>query len=110
MKHTPGPWVYIPAKTIHHAHGMTTHLGAEVCDVATDHEICRAPLVANNWPADCQLIAAAPELLAACKEALATAGCVSRVNQQAPVDRCDCYVCEVARQLQSAISKAEGTK
>lgn len=60
-----------------------------------------------------RLLASAPllkaqrdELLAACKEALRIATCVSR-NEQAPQKLCDCYACEAANQLEAAIGNAE---
>lgn len=101
-KHTPGPWkwtlpggpgdIYQLEGNVEYA-DMNPILMAYDCGCQTDKETARCPLSPD--PADMKLIAAAPDLLAACKAA---------------IEKCPFPVGAslVKEQLQNAVSKAEG--
>ena len=69
-KHTPGPWVYAPKST---AYGIQspfmvwTSKGPGYGTVATTNTCGLMPTDPLRQAADARLIAAAPDLLAACK-------------------------------------------
>ncbi len=88
QKHTPGPWEVHeladgPSKTI-------GPLGVFV-----------AQTIGGNDTANARLIAAAPDLLAACKETLQ---CCDAINQ----DDADLLPSDTISQIEAAIAKAEG--
>jgi len=56
-----------------------------------------------------RIAAAAPELLAACRDVLEHLSCVAKSGRmQSPQGDCDCCSCEMSRQILAAIAKAEG--
>jgi hypothetical protein len=98
MKHTPGPWEYYDNATERGLNGITG-ISYSVC--SNKHVDDRFYLICNTTDgfkqaeADARLIAAAPELLEACKEALS----VMKRYADVPVH---------ILALEKAIAKAEG--
>ena len=85
-KHTPGPWRATPPALRHEKHGQSVvYAEADGKDVA----------VIYDGRANARLIAAAPELLAACKAIAALMDGQGRANMP-----------EVAGQARAAIAKA----
>lgn len=90
MSHTPGPWVVV---RIHSYYGTFRILAAAKRDrKRMCGKGCCDPAQPGEMEADARLIAAAPELLEACKMALAEDHCTPDVDKV----------------LQAAIAKAEG--
>ena len=96
MKHTPGPWRAV--LTYVHSVREDRRTTTSVADCGL------TPSRAEEAQANARLIAAAPELLEACKELVA-------VSEQAPmmVARCGPWLCRIVRNARAAIAKAEGT-
>lgn len=65
LKHTPGPWAveYCPVTPCYHIEAGSYPTGTNICEINEIPEI-------GNSLANARLIAAAPTLLEACKEAL----------------------------------------
>ena len=95
-KHTSGPWVVHPPGTISHPNtAAVSPLGA--FDWVCSMQLSNCP----NWRADAALIAAAPDLLEACKKMLAEI-------DDAP-EKFPSTVCSVAdEEMRAAVAKAEG--
>lgn len=93
QKHTPGPWATY--------WGSDNQTGKHPCEVAgaTGHPIAHVlrvdPAEQGDHESNAQLIAASPDLLAACKEYIAyrqgSSGCID----------------DIARRMKDAIAKAE---
>lgn len=88
-KHTPGPWVHIPASYPNHEHQINNDNGSLVASV---------PDSRLNAAANAQLIAAAPELLDALRHAVQMLG-----NQYSAESREKGW-----KAIEKAIAKAEG--
>lgn len=90
-KHTPGPWIW--------ANGFKGLYGAGKDNEVLDHAEYEGMWLGPNAKANASLIAAAPDLLEACKEAIKELeDCLS-----APSYDWDFY-----EKLRRAIAKAEG--
>lgn len=85
-KHTPGPWIVRYQKEIHPSDTKQSQIAID----SLDNDFCDG-VPKEEWRANANLIAAAPELLEACEYALKHAPNVSVVNK-----------------LSKAIDKAEG--
>lgn len=99
IKHTPGPWYIDPIKA--HANGNRRIMAEQCTPVA---------VVPEHLAADARLIAAAPDLLEALKEATsALEWRWERVaNRAAPVH--ETAIQEAYNQARAAIAKATGEK
>lgn len=98
-KHTPGPWK---------KDGFGIYDSADACIGRAYDPMRPKGFTKESIHANARLIAAAPELLEACKAAKEQARC--RVCQDRDMKQpslCDCYSCDLARMLSTAISKAE---
>lgn len=106
-KHTPGPWIYGQA-----VNGKEFVVGPSTHDSEGGHEIAYVAHVTRPDPictpeshatveANARLIAAAPELLAACQALLAEAN-----DPDHPHQGCHCPAC----QARAAIAKATGNE
>lgn len=116
---TPGPWHVQPdpqwaGKHPYHDHRFITCGNPDMTDDNWLHDpesyIIAAMRDCQNQEANARLIAAAPALLAACKAAFEILTCVAIPHNPAPCGACDCYSCEVARELRSAIALAQEGK
>lgn len=98
--HTPGPWVYVPDRNAHdyviHKEGAKESEDGFISD--EDGVVGSSEWVLIDED-DARLIAAAPELLSACRSVLHELTCP-------PFDRCDSD--ELESMLQQAIAKATG--
>jgi hypothetical protein len=100
-KHSPAPWTSDEQGLIY-AEGDTIALVYDNPDRG-DEAIGDEPSEYNK-----KLICAAPDLLAACEVGLKALSCArSSHDDDAPVPNCDCYACEAANALQSAIRKVD---
>lgn len=73
-KHTPGPWTFDPSKSWRpHRVGLKHFVGNDDADIAHISESFSSGRTPEETFANARLIAAAPELLAACQRALAEA-------------------------------------
>lgn len=104
-KHTPGPWSYEPE--INRVFSEPT----QKC-VAAPH-ILGNPAVMADWPADARLIAAAPEMLEALKEArtdlmIAADNARHAAKTDARWDGVDEKLMARVRLIDAVIAKAEG--
>lgn len=111
MKHTPGPWEFVPSRTVRHSYpiGCETHYGGEVISGVTTLAHCPigGPHIAN-WENNARLIAAAPDLLEACKRALpALESAIPWAVGQTMEER---HNNPIMVQLRTAIAKATGGK
>lgn len=86
VKHTKGPWIEI---TDNENYDIIGKDGTMICSINTS-------LVKEKWEANARLIASAPELLEACKDALAD------WTQDRYMDE------NTLAHLRNAISKAQG--
>jgi len=98
-KHTPGPWKVVATVDPIHGANPTTY---QVVGKGTKGNFARCPFVASTGyhedsESNARLIAAVPDLLAACKTFLACDGGFTRAQWLGAV-----------RQAQAVISKAEG--
>lgn len=107
--HTPGPWKYDGSSDpLPHDYACSTERiaagGVTIAEVATcEDDSC--PGVSEGW-ANARLIAAAPELLAACRELLAAF--IDRGNGFADCDLHD-HPRRIVNRAAEAIAKAEMT-
>ncbi len=102
MPHIPGPW-FVRDKY---------YIGKEgICGSFAEVKSCFD--IAPSDPcheANALLIAAAPELLDVCEDALLTFNCFARPNKSVPGDdACECAGCEIARKTRAVIAKAKGS-
>ncbi len=98
-KHTPGPWKMSGANTVHGPDCIIAFVGT------CDEEVRKFSSERQN--ADAHLIAAAPELLAACEAALRSYDLAHEVEcNLGPEDVCSCHV----GMLRTAVAKAKGEK
>lgn len=96
-QHTPGPWEFIPNRIVAHDGQAIEICSIKQFDLLNDAEQCRIE-------ADARLIAAAPELLEACKTALRDAmEPVGEHGTHYKVHRDDVAA------IRAAIAKAQGT-
>lgn len=104
-KHTPGPWQAV-SRDILSLHAYPRASGPLVC-VVDDNDNSR-------WPADANLIAAAPDLLAALEDIIGHCrGCDGRVRHYGPVpgnpgQYARNQPCIECRDAHAAIAKARG--
>lgn len=96
-KHTPGPWEIYDEEFDDRRGYQEPKIIANGSDSALVHEICTIRIGLKETPANARLIAAAPDLLAACQLALDT---MSDYRNNTPAD--------VQQFIRAAISKAEG--
>jgi len=89
-KHTPGPWKVISGAIVHSSDS------APVAEMNRTEEASKAGIYPVERDANAHLIAAAPELLKACKRLLAGYSLIDEQREEAK---------EYARQI---IAKAEG--
>ena len=98
-KHTPGPWIVGPMSDY-----IAAKDGSLIAEIPTDY----SPITGEHtgaMVANARLIAAAPELLSACREALRSLDALSEsATDGFPKDN------RAANMLRAAIAKAEGTK
>lgn len=94
-QHTPGPWRIW--------RDMDPKEPLSIVGPSEDFT-CIVAMENTQAQANARLIAAAPELLDACKDALESLTCI--VNPRKPRTGCDCYCCESARVVREAIAKA----
>jgi hypothetical protein len=97
MKHTPGPWKAYDAYEIDEEHVGLARIGTGDAPVIEANGMFRTDLIART--ADVYLIAAAPDLLEACK---AAGQFVARYDYLDPDGD------NLVAQLADAIAKAEG--
>jgi len=100
-KHTPGPWKFVPHMKDHRIFAVKKtkyHRTKTICDLYDN------PQRPQEFEANARLIAAAPELLYACKEALA-----GYLVIQSTFDRPE-DVQPMIDTLRQVITKAEGGK
>jgi hypothetical protein len=110
-KHTPGPWRYVYAPS----RGHEVHWGPPPSDEATNihRPVCHMrwtdglrPNVEETVKADAALIAAAPDLRAACEAAFHT---LEALNFDEPIDVEDNGIDSLIEQLRAAIRLAQPT-
>src|SRR5580692_109822 len=111
MKHTPGPWE-ITKEWL----SIQAYPPGNVVRICTNPQGGIGELYTHNWRANAPLIAAAPELLAACQMALELSGHAdgcrwfdiplsrhgSKQSQAEQAEACDCHL----KALRAAIAKA----
>lgn len=99
-KHTPGPWT-----AERHEHGW--HVGPQPSGVCTIHDNTNGSRYAEHQ-ANAALIAAAPDLLAACMagRAIAERSVCPFGRPYAPREDCDCNYHASYRAMLAAIAKA----
>lgn len=97
MAHTPGPWTIIPTQD-----GESDHILGDNGDsiVCTTHHPSMGRSIVNT--ADAYLIAAAPDLLAACEAALS----LMPTGEYTPNQEAKQEALIVRKQLRAAIAKA----
>lgn len=98
-KHTPGPWVAKGSEVLAHFlpyNAITGDDSSQLCATASIAQCAVSWLPSEQTEANANLIAAAPELLAAAKRAVA-----ALVANGAPN-------CEAAKECKAAIATAEG--
>lgn len=106
-EHTPGPWQAY-GLAVYSADKWTAGVndgGKWVAQVTPDWP-GNEELMPSQAQANAHLIAAAPDLLMTCHEAVESLTCI--VNPRKPDAACDCYCCESARFIRAAIAKATG--
>ncbi len=113
QKHTPGPWALAPYSDCDEVINVVAgykdlgggqsqaHWIAE-CEAGVDFGDDAEAIIATN-EANARLIAAAPDLLTACKDALGTL-----MHEPQITDRALWPLPQTLNMLQSAIAKAEG--
>ena len=104
MNHTPGPWILRACSTNCNSGRRTLYVMNSLPDIDGK---CVANVIAGPtsnpaWDANACLIAAAPDMLAACKELLAEVEHAIRQAGYDPDNR------ESITQARAAIAKAEG--
>lgn len=115
-KHTAGPWSISGPRERNYGDGVIfTEYLVHVGDKNPGNALSIVSLGGagaistrdEDVHANARLIAAAPDLLEACKAAVEVLTC-NRFGVLAPRQSCGCFTCEAARKLQSAIAKATG--
>jgi hypothetical protein len=95
MAHTPGPWETEELKIISQGGPLIAYANEE-----PDNDLY--PLVGEEVDANARLIAASPDLLAACKD-------VADIIQGGDrLETCEPWAQDVISRLRNAIAKAEG--
>jgi hypothetical protein len=118
LKHTPGPWS-LKDWTAHDQHGAIEACGTQVVD-ANGHLVSAATVEdpSEGEEANARLIAAAPELLEALKEARRAIGMHNAPNDcyaTGPLtgneyrDLVECPACSAIAMYDAAIAKATGS-
>lgn len=104
-QHTPGPWEHVPASA--HKHGMIRRAGhAHVLALVPFHTGAPSDAVDD---ANARLIAAAPDLLKACRLAVANEATADELRNSGMVDYVDIKALRaIAAAARAAIAKAEG--
>ena len=105
MTHTSGPWVMYPETDGQEIYAVDMVPGLPIRGL-----IVRMPTHATNWLANARLIAAAPDLLEALKEAR------DYVRQdlknigpcEHDVGHCVCGILSMLHRMEEAIARAEG--
>lgn len=102
MPHTPGPWT-----ATNSGFAELVYAG---CDqtLGSGHRI--AEMIGPNGEANARLIAAAPELLQALKELLATSQCIDSMNKKFTQVMAYTTAPELHQKCREAIAKATGTE
>jgi hypothetical protein len=116
MKHTPGPWEYVPS-TEHHGPYVTSNFGSTICDcyvmskpaewsVGNGGDSKPVPFLGEMADPNARLIAAAPELL----EALIDFVTAARNLRTADFSEYRQAFIEADERARAAIAKATGAK
>lgn len=100
-KHTPGPWT-----TFSYPDHVAVVFRPE--HPRRSGTVCDLTGIGGEHDANARLIAAAPDLLDALESVNTMLNCVSQKSKEAPNGNCDCYMCEAARLVKTAIAKAKG--
>jgi len=95
-KHTPGPWRTCGLNVASDGERVVAS-----CHADSPDSVVIRPTNTEECMANAQLIAVAPDLLAACEAALPSLSAHEQTG-------CDCPDSEAARMLRAAITKAKG--
>lgn len=107
-KHTPGPWKVIPDPGASCDECGAQHSESLMVASANRSEVGIAVILADDCEiANANLIAAAPELLEACKREYASTVCYCFALRRASTSDKDDTVCDRCK-LEALIAKAEG--
>jgi len=109
--HTPGPWKMLDVKDLKGnicAYSVWQDLERLYLNSPMGNQICRTPDgTTKQARANAHLIAAAPDLLAACKDLTSSIYNRGVSCQSEIVEKCMCQPCVIKRAV-AAIAKAEG--
>lgn len=105
-KHTPGPWELVV--DLPDSRYRSTRVVADGYGFSAPYRLKPGSGRDPQQEADNALIAAAPDLLAACEAAALVMTCTDRLGHMAPRRGCNCSRCRVALGLRAAIAKAKG--
>lgn len=106
--HTPGPWI-VGGEKLRDPNCIIIHTGKGE-SIASVWNLMHSDGSEPNTPleANAALIAAAPELLAACKMAMELTTKMGCIVFDGPPPDCMCLGCHTNRLARAAIAKAEG--